>query len=604
MKNRFSAQRHLTAVSVVIGSICFSFALHAAELFVHPQSTRANTFPTIQAAVNQAKPGDTIRIAPGHYRETVTLRRSGTVPQPITIVAEEAATTVLDGTDAIPSDAWTTCGKKIYRLTLSKIPHPLLLWENEDRLESAGEEPAQLQAGTFYLPATDDLRTAYNTRWLCPPLPEPTAHVVFVRPHHPRFTPQMHHMAIATRSSLIRLPAKKHIANIVIRGLHLARSAAEPARGTIDLGHAQNITLEGLGFRENGSVAIRGSATRNLTIRQNEITAGVGPMSGGIHLTRPMALTIQQNFIHDNAGPGIAIVYHPELAPSHYPLRILDNVLWANAGANLQLAPHTQPLLEECHVEGLNTLIKGNVIVGAYGQADSEVWASGIAVQPIGNMLVRENLFVGNQHALLVQNSTDLCGNQGQAKLSENIMLFSFGDHIFTDEPTLTNALFVNNLYSRQQNAGFLEGLFHHSRQVLESAARDRNTAAPATLDSKPMMLSTRSIILNGQLPFIYAPTAALPTRNPENEMTVVRLGGSQGLAKIQLSLRPRGRSSMDHDPPSLRVSLNGRLIPLQAAGNHEMTGSVDLSPWQNWLVVSTPIGWQVDLIRMRAVQS
>jgi hypothetical protein len=70
--------------------LLLSAAATAAELYVSPKGNNKNPgtaqapFATIARAVQAAKPGDTVKIAPGLYREQITFRKSGTKNAPIT----------------------------------------------------------------------------------------------------------------------------------------------------------------------------------------------------------------------------------------------------------------------------------------------------------------------------------------------------------------------------------------------------------------------------------------------------------------------------------------------------------------------------------------
>ena len=70
---------------------CFSALLLAgAEIYVSPAGSNKNPgssqapLATITQAVLKAKPGDTVKIAPGIYREQITFRKSGKKSAPIT----------------------------------------------------------------------------------------------------------------------------------------------------------------------------------------------------------------------------------------------------------------------------------------------------------------------------------------------------------------------------------------------------------------------------------------------------------------------------------------------------------------------------------------
>ena len=75
-------------------------AASAAEIFVSPQGSDRNPgtekapLKSIQKAVNRAVAGDTVKLLPGIYRESVTVKKSGTAGKPLKIVGTLAA----DGT--------------------------------------------------------------------------------------------------------------------------------------------------------------------------------------------------------------------------------------------------------------------------------------------------------------------------------------------------------------------------------------------------------------------------------------------------------------------------------------------------------------------------
>ena len=74
---------------------------------------------TIQEAANRSQPGDLVLIAPGVYRESVTVPTSGTATQPI-VFRGSAPGAVLDGADETTFDgvAWDSEGNGVYSRTL------------------------------------------------------------------------------------------------------------------------------------------------------------------------------------------------------------------------------------------------------------------------------------------------------------------------------------------------------------------------------------------------------------------------------------------------------------------------------------------------------
>jgi len=72
--------------------------------------TRARPFQTISAAAKRVKPGDTVLVRPGVYREAVHLTVSGTQGHPITFRSETPQAAVVDGADVVTGFTPETAG--------------------------------------------------------------------------------------------------------------------------------------------------------------------------------------------------------------------------------------------------------------------------------------------------------------------------------------------------------------------------------------------------------------------------------------------------------------------------------------------------------------
>lgn len=68
--------------------------------------TAAAPWRTIQHAVDALKPGDTVVVGPGTYRERIEFKRGGTATAPITLTALPGARVVVSGADLL-SDGWS-----------------------------------------------------------------------------------------------------------------------------------------------------------------------------------------------------------------------------------------------------------------------------------------------------------------------------------------------------------------------------------------------------------------------------------------------------------------------------------------------------------------
>ncbi|HEX8550705.1 MAG TPA: DUF1565 domain-containing protein [Abditibacteriaceae bacterium] len=106
---------------------------NAATYYVSPKGNDAKPgtslgapLRTIQKAVNAAKPGDTILVRGGTYRETVSSPRSGTSNARITIQNYGNEVVTVSGTDIIVGN-WTAVGNEVYRAAMPWNYH----FENE-----------------------------------------------------------------------------------------------------------------------------------------------------------------------------------------------------------------------------------------------------------------------------------------------------------------------------------------------------------------------------------------------------------------------------------------------------------------------------------------
>jgi len=119
----------MTATSVLTASVLLlaGAAGHGAAYYVSPEGSDANAgsakgapLRTIQAAVDRAQPGDTILVAGGAYRETITFPRSGEPGRPIAVQAAEGAEVMVTGCEPV-------AGWERYSDTIWKAPMPWTL---------------------------------------------------------------------------------------------------------------------------------------------------------------------------------------------------------------------------------------------------------------------------------------------------------------------------------------------------------------------------------------------------------------------------------------------------------------------------------------------
>lgn len=590
--------------------------------------TSTKPFYTIQKALDTAKPGDTVKISQGIYHESILIHHGGTDAEPITIRGDGANRTILDGS-ILTSTEWTTCGKHLYRMHLnsSLSLDGIILWEANERLISTNETPKK--PGTFFV--TDQTE---QTPIVCDEGSETNENrkYVYLRPLHPTKHPKDLRIHISSLSTFIRTSANEVISNIVIRDIGFRRGAGAN-QGIIALQNATDWRLRRLSFMDNGSIAISLSNVSNIQILDSEFSSSSTSYAGGIASQGALNLQIERNYIHDNHGPGIWLA-----AGDQHTARVTDNLLRANAINNIHVGPGRSN--SQC-VGTNNTLIQGNVIVGAYSN-NQKSNAGGITLQPAGRTHVRENLFLGNQHALLFDEANsisslreaaalnELCGENGpETSLMENMLLHSFGAHIRKNGTSSETFTTQNNVYSEEKDFVFLQGLFFGSKEVREDPLYLQYAAAkdlPATflLSENPLeaavipwlnknanqqffdfenearITPTETVVLNGQFPFIYSPQTVEADKTHERLM-LIRLNGGRGTARIYLrTSETTSAKEMGHTVGvDVQATWNGRILPILSDKHGQITIYTSLAPWQNWLVLRVPPQKEVSLIRV-----
>ena len=113
-RNFMKVKVRMKKIGVILGGVCCLLGcieLSAAEYFVAKEGADGNSglleapFSTIGNAVKVLKPGDTLFIREGVYRESVTLNCSGTADQPITIQSYGLENVEISGVERL-STSW------------------------------------------------------------------------------------------------------------------------------------------------------------------------------------------------------------------------------------------------------------------------------------------------------------------------------------------------------------------------------------------------------------------------------------------------------------------------------------------------------------------
>ena len=94
--NLFKDIETMNKKCLLLGTLLSLSLLCGRELFVSPGGNDKNPgtakapFATISYAASKAKAGDTVKLAPGIYREEITLKKSGKKDAPITFVGSRS----------------------------------------------------------------------------------------------------------------------------------------------------------------------------------------------------------------------------------------------------------------------------------------------------------------------------------------------------------------------------------------------------------------------------------------------------------------------------------------------------------------------------------
>ena len=145
--------------------LLLSFAAGAAEIYVSPDGNDKNSgsakapFRTIGFAASKAKPGDTVKIGPGVYREQITFRKSGKKGAPITFAGTRGKNgeylTIIEA-PGILLDKWVPAPEiapEVWKVKLVKRP---------DLITLDGKMIAFINASTMALPRWKDLPSELN----------------------------------------------------------------------------------------------------------------------------------------------------------------------------------------------------------------------------------------------------------------------------------------------------------------------------------------------------------------------------------------------------------------------------------------------------------
>ncbi|MBD3392005.1 MAG: hypothetical protein GF418_08025 [Chitinivibrionales bacterium] len=316
--------------------------------------TADRPFQTISAGVARLKPGDTLSIKAGVYREAVDVTVSGTKDAPITIQAAEGEHVVVTGADLVkgwkrfdnpdnkpvwrisPFKPWTTFSYNPYK-GHGRGEGPQLVFDN--RLMDEAPSLDDLGVASFYVDRSGDgaiyfwappgrsseFVTAEGAEWWDSPVNAASE------------DPNEHQVELSTRTYCLRANG---VSRLHVKGLHLRYTTGLAQRGALQLTGEHNSDTEfgegcvvencviefshGRGFTVSG----RAMTVRNVMSRYNGASGAGGRLTnslwenvclianttrdhdhgweaGGVKFMRANGLTVRNCQFIDNNGPGL-----------------------------------------------------------------------------------------------------------------------------------------------------------------------------------------------------------------------------------------------------------------------------------------------------------
>ena len=113
--------------------------------------TQAAPFCTISQGTKKAVlPGDTVHVAPGTYREQVTINASGTATDPITVVGDAPGVIVLGTRSLAGAALWTATGTTAWSTPYAPPSAPKQVFVDNQRLATATSATTTTPNSWFY----------------------------------------------------------------------------------------------------------------------------------------------------------------------------------------------------------------------------------------------------------------------------------------------------------------------------------------------------------------------------------------------------------------------------------------------------------------------
>ena len=290
--------------------------------------TQAAPFCTITQGTKKAiNPGDTVHVAPGTYREQVTVNASGTATDPITVTGDAPGVIVL-GTRALSGAAlWTATGTSAWSTPYSPPSTPRQVFVDGNRLAAAASATTTVANSWFY---------------------DATAKVLYVDTGGAN-PGDGHEVEAGAQSFGITTTSRQ---NVVISNLQFVRPNLAGVRlltsSAITVDHVTASQSAGNGVLvdtcPNSTIAVRSAAVDN-------------SLSTGIRLSASSGVTVSGSTSHHNGLHGIGLA------------NATNNLITGNTTyANVSLNPNATANGIDVDTSSPDNTVSGNV---AYQNQDS-----------------------------------------------------------------------------------------------------------------------------------------------------------------------------------------------------------------------------------------
>jgi alpha-N-arabinofuranosidase len=428
--------KRITFIALAISAILARGSACAAEFHVAPTGNNANpgtaTNPlkTIQAAADNAQPGDTVTVHAGVYRERVNPPRGGTSDTcRITYQAAAGEKVVITGSE--PVKGWERVSGDVWKVVL---PNSTFAGFNPfaDKVQGEWCSPTGRHAGSVYLNGewlAESLSLEAVMKWREPlwfAQVEPDTTTLWAQ--FPGVNPNEAEVEISKRQCVF-YPSRTGVNYITVRGFELCR-AATPWAGAM----SEQVGLVGTHWSKGWIIEnnhIHHSMCTGVTLGRYELPKGEMPPATAPGFVKSIELALRDGWSKDKVGSHIVRnnhIHHCEKNAIHGSLgavfsEISGTEIHDIAVRNWVRGPDTAGIK---FLGGVDMVIRDNHIYRCAGEGG--IWLDWMCQGSIvtGNLLHDnrlEDIFFEMQHGPLLFANNLLLSSQAMALNSKGLAL-------------------------------------------------------------------------------------------------------------------------------------------------------------------------------------